>query len=171
MRTKNIIATGRLAILLLLATTFSGTYGQAAADKSQDMAEARFQRRAVEAAYWGMPAVNTWAMREGLKRDLGAGYNAVTYFSKPMDWKLQVTTPNNSTLYMFSFWNTKRDGPIVVEVPPTTKDVGLFGAVMDMWQRPILDVGDKGTDRGLGAKYLFLPPGYPSRVDMITWFQ
>jgi len=132
-----------------------------AADKSvADFKDSRFARRAVEAAYWGMPVVNLWAMREGFKRDVGAGYNAVTYFSKPMDWKLQVTTPNNSTLYMFSFWNTKKDGPIVVEVPPTTKDVGLFGAVMDMWQRPLLDVGDKGTDRGLGAKYLFLPPGY-----------
>jgi hypothetical protein len=148
------------AMLLLFAITFGMGSAQAQADKSQNIADERYQRRAVEAAYWGMPAVNTWAMREGLKRDVGAGYNAITYFSKPMDWKLQVTTPNNSTLYMFAFWNTKNDGPIVVEVPPTTKDVGLFGAVMDTWQRPILDVGDKGTDRGLGAKYLFLPPGY-----------
>jgi hypothetical protein len=160
MRRKTMRMIGNVAILLLVGIAFSGTYAQAAAAKSQNMSDERFQRRAVEAAFWGMPAVNTWAMREGLKRDVDAGYNTVTYFSKPMDWKLQVTTPNNSTLYMFSFWNTKRDGPIVVEVPPTTKDVGLFGAVMDMWQRPILDVGDKGTDRGLGAKYLFLPPGY-----------
>ena len=145
----------------MLSTVIAGeASAQTAAEQSQSIAAERFHRRAVEAAYWGMPAVNLWAMREGFKRDVGAGYNAVTYFSKPMDWKLQVTTPNNSTLYMFSFWNTKRDGPIVVEVPPTTKDVGLFGAVMDMWQRPLLDVGDKGTDRGLGAKYLFLPPGY-----------
>ena len=69
---------------------------------------------------------------------------------------------------MFAFWNTKNDGPIVVEVPPTTKDVGLFGAVMDTWQRPLLDVGDKGTDRGLGAKYLFLPPGLPERFSFDT---
>jgi hypothetical protein len=142
---------------MLFAST---TWAQTSGGSTLDIANERFHRRAVEAAYWGMPAVNLWAMREGFKRDVGAGYNAVTYFSKPMDWKLQVTTPNNSTLYMFSFWNTKNDGPIVVEVPPTTKDVGLFGAVMDMWQRPLLDVGDKGTDRGLGAKYLFLPPGY-----------
>ncbi len=145
-----------------LATNFIGSQAPAAsADTSVDkIVEDRFHRRAVEAAYWGMPAVNLWAMREGFKRDAGAGYNAVTYFSKPVDWRLQVTTPNNSTLYMFAFWNTKKDGPIVVEVPPTTKDVGLFGAVMAMWQRPLCDVGAKGTDRGLGAKYLFLPPGY-----------
>jgi hypothetical protein len=88
-----------------------------------------------------MPTVNIWAMREGFKRDAGAGPNAVTYFSKPMDWKLGVTTPNNSTLYIFSFWNTKKDGPIVIEVPPTTKDVGLFGTAMDAWQRPLIDMG------------------------------
>jgi hypothetical protein len=158
---KKQTAAGCIALLSLCAMLFaSTTWAQTSGGSTLDIANERFHRRAVEAAYWGMPAVNLWAMREGFKRDVGAGYNAVTYFSKPMDWKLQVTTPNNSTLYMFSFWNTKNDGPIVVEVPPTTKDVGLFGAVMDMWQRPLLDVGDKGTDRGLGAKYLFLPPGY-----------
>ena len=98
MRTKTIFAaaTLSLAIVSLLAIASAS-----AADKSAaNFKDGKFQRRAVEAAYWGMPAVNTWAMREGLKGDLGAGYNAVTYFSKPMDWKLQVTTPNNSTLYI-----------------------------------------------------------------------
>jgi hypothetical protein len=145
---------------LLLATTFGMGSTQAAADKSQNMADARFQRRAVEAAFWGMPTVNIWAMREGAKNDAGAGPNAVLYFSKPMDWKLQVTTPNNTTLYIMSFWNTQKDGPIVVEIPPTTEDVGLFGTAMDAWQRPLIDMGGQGYDKGLGAKYLFLPPGY-----------
>ncbi len=157
--TVGILAAGLMASLSI---TFGGAPARAAsADKSaHKIVEERFHRRAVEAAYWGMPAVNLWAMREGFKRDVGAGYNSITYFSKPMDWRLQVTTPNNSTLYIFAFWNTQKDGPIVVEVPPTTADVGLFGAVMDMWQRPLLDVGGRGYDRGLGAKYLFLPPGY-----------
>jgi hypothetical protein len=145
-----------LAIVSLLAMASAS-----AADKSAaDFKDGKFQRRAVEAAYWGMPTVNIWAMREGFKRDAGAGRNALTYFSKPMDWRLQVTTPNNSTLYMLSFWNTEIDGPIVVEVPPTTKDVGLFGTAMDAWQRPLTDMGGQGYDKGLGAKYLFLPPGY-----------
>jgi hypothetical protein len=84
----------------------------------------------------------------------------VLYFSKPQDWHLGITTPNNSTLYIMSFWNTQKDGPIVVEIPPTTKDVGLFGTTMDAWQRPLVDMGGAGYDKGLGAKYLFLPPGY-----------
>ena len=68
-----------LKAFLLFAVTFSWA---AAADQSvHKIDEERFHRRAVEAAYWGMPVVNLWAMREGFKRDVGAGYNAVTYFS------------------------------------------------------------------------------------------
>ena len=146
---------------LMVALMLGGPGAASAADKSAaNFKDGKFARRAVEAAYWGMPTVNIWAMREGFKRDAGAGRNALAYFSKPMDWRLQVTTPNNSTLYMFSFWNTEKDGPIVVEVPPTTADVGLFGTAMDAWQRPLTDMGGGGYDKGLGAKYLFLPPGY-----------
>lgn len=128
--------------------------------KNMTIDEKRFYRRAVEATYWGMPLVNLWAMREGFKRDANTDRNAIAYFSRPMDWRLQVTTPNNSTLYIFAFWNTEKDGPIVVEVPPTTEEVGLFGTSMDVWQRPLVDMGGQGYDKGLGAKYLFLPPGY-----------
>jgi len=161
MRNKTIIGAGSVVFPLLFLMLFVSTSWAQTSDKSiLNIDEQRFHRRAVEAAYWGMPTVNIWAMREGLKRDIGAGPNAVTYFSKPMDWKLQVTTPNNSTLYIFSFWNTQKDGPIVVEIPPTTKDVGLFGTAMDAWQRPLVDMGGAGYDKGLGAKYLFLPPGY-----------
>lgn len=135
------------------------TSGLSAQDMSALEAE-RYERRAVEAAIWGMPIVNLWAMRERFNTDAGVNPNAVAYFSKPMDWKLQVTTPNNTTLYILSFWNTQKDGPIVVEVPPTTDTIGLFGTAMDAWHRPLVDMGGQGFDRGQGGKYLFLPPGY-----------
>jgi hypothetical protein len=146
-----------LTIVCLLALASVAPAAEKSADNFKD---GKFERRAVEAAYWGMPMVNLWAMREGFNRDTGLGPNAVAYFSRPMDWKFQVTTPNNTTLYIMSFWNTRKDGPIVVEIPPTTKDVGLFGTTMDAWQRPLVDMGGQGYDKGLGAKYLFLPPGY-----------
>lgn len=57
------------------------------------------------------------------------------------------------------FWNVK-DGPVVVDVPPSGSGVGLFGTLMDAWQRPLADVGAKGHDAGRGAKYLMLPPNY-----------
>ena len=161
MRTKTIIAAESIMFPLLVLMLFASTSWAQTSDKSiLNIDEQRFHRRAVEAAYWGMPTVNIWAMREGFKRDAGVTANSVLYFSKPQDWHLRITTPNNNTLYIMSFWNTQKDGPIVVEIPPTTKDVGLFGTAMDAWQRPLVDMGGAGYDKGLGAKYLFLPPGY-----------
>ena len=117
------------------------------------------ERRAIEAAVWGMPIVNFQAMRDGLKRDAGVGYNDVAYNSKVQTWRLRTTTNNNTTPYIFIFWNVK-NGPVVVDIPPSSKDVGLFGTLMDAWQRPLEDVGAKGKDQGRGAKYLIVPPGY-----------
>ena len=65
------------------ATTFSAA----------DLAERTIHRRAVEAVIWGMPLVNTEAMRQAYLRDVGATYNDICYFSQPADWRFQVTTP------------------------------------------------------------------------------
>jgi hypothetical protein len=43
------------------------------------------ERRAVEAAIWGMPLVNSDAIRQAYFRDGGAKYNDICYFSKPQD--------------------------------------------------------------------------------------
>jgi hypothetical protein len=68
------------------------------------------QRRAIEAAIWGMPLVSFDAMRQGYFRDAGAKYNDIIYYSKPADWKFQFTTPNASTHYVYFNFNLK-DGP------------------------------------------------------------
>jgi hypothetical protein len=44
---------------------------------------------------------------------------------------------------------------MVLEVPPMS-----LGTFDDMWFRWIIDAGVPGPDRGLGGKYLILPPGY-----------
>src|SRR5258705_1165393 len=89
------------------------------------------ERRAVEAAIWGMPLVNTDAMRQAYFRDAGAKYNDILYFSKPPDWKFQVTTPNASTNYVYFNYNLK-DGPVVVEIPAAV-GAGLLGSMVDAW--------------------------------------
>jgi len=43
---------------------------------------------------------------------------------------------------------------MVVEVPSGA----TAGGFLDIWQRPITDVGQTGPDRGGGAKYLIVPP-------------
>jgi hypothetical protein len=120
------------------------------------------ERRAVEAAIWGMPLVNFDAMRQAYFRDAGAGYNDVMYWSRPSDWRNQTTTPNHSTLYVMTFVNLK-DGPVVLDIPATTT-AGLYGAVLDAWTIPLLNVGTRGQDQGKGGRYLILPPGYKGEV-------
>ena len=73
----------------------------------EELARRTVERRAVEAAIWGMPMVTTYAMRESFFRDAGAKYGDVVYFSKPADWRFQFTTPNASTHYVYFNYNTK----------------------------------------------------------------
>lgn len=127
-----------------------------------DLARRAFERRAIEAAIWGMPIVSVDAMRRAFLRDAGARYNDIVYWSRQADWKLQVTTPNASSWYVYIPINTK-DGPIVVELPPAV-GAGLFGSLNDAWQVPRADVGPTGEDGGRGGRYLILPPGSPQTV-------
>src|SRR5258706_937007 len=116
------------------------------------------ERRAVEAAIWCMPLVNTDAMRQAYFRDVGAKYNDICYFSKPADWKFQVTTPNASTNYVYFNYNLK-DGPVVVEIPAAV-GAGLLGSMVDAWDEPMNDIGPAGEDQGKGGRYLLLPPDF-----------
>jgi hypothetical protein len=55
-------------------------------------------------------------------------------------------------------------GPLVLEVPPASDKVSYFGTIVNAWDQPIEDVGPPGADKGKGAKYLLLPPGYEGDV-------
>jgi len=123
-----------------------------------DVHERMLYHRSIDAAVWAMPLMNFKFYRDALA-DAGVGPNDVGYFSKLQNWKFQTATPNNTTPYILTCWHME-DGPIVVEIPPSSKDVGIFGTLMDAWQRPIDDVGALGRDKGNGAKYLLVPPGY-----------
>jgi hypothetical protein len=123
-----------------------------------ELARRTVERRAVEAAIWGMQLVNTDAMRQAYFRDVGAKYNDICYFSKPQDWKFQVTTPNASTNYVYFNYNLK-EGPVVVEIPAAV-GAGLLGSMVDAWDEPMDDIGPAGEDQGKGGKYLLLPPDF-----------
>jgi len=100
-------------------------------------------------------------MRQAFFR-VGAKYNDVLFFSRPADWKWQVTTPNASSLYVFFQFNLA-NGPIVVDLPAAV-GAGLFGSILDAWQVPLTDVGPEGEDAGQGGRYLLLPPDFTSEV-------
>jgi hypothetical protein len=154
-------------VYALLATLFlifaiGAANSEAASANQTDITKLKeriMHSRAFETVMWSVPLMNYKAMRDGYKEGAGVGYNDVAYHSKIQTWELEIPTGNNTTPYVIAYWTVK-DGPVVVEIPPSTKDVSLFGALMDSWQRPIGDVGPAGRDGGRGGKYLILPPDY-----------
>lgn len=127
-----------------------------------NITERAIYRRAVEAAIWGMPIVSVDAMKQAFLRDAGAQYNDIVYLSLQSNWKFQVTTPNASTWYVYIQVYLK-NGPLVLDIPQAV-GAGLFGSLSDAWQTPQIDVGNEGEDKGIGARYLILPPGYTQPV-------
>ncbi len=149
---KQIKALAVFYIIFLLIGT-----GQVRAEE-QTVHERMFHHRAIDAVVWAMPLLNFKQFRDGHEA-LGVKQNDIAYHTKIQDWKFQTATPNNTTPYVNFFWYI-RDGPIVVEIPPSADGVGIFGTLMDAWQRPIDDVGAKGRDKGNGGKYVMVPEGY-----------
>src|SRR4029078_2031324 len=102
----------------------------------------------------GLRGLATSPARQGI-RDAGVKDNeGVLIISGLMDSKSLFLTANADTVYFLSNIDLSK-GPMVVETPPDT--LGLFD---DLWFRWVIDFGAPGPDRGLGGKYLLLPPGY-----------
>jgi hypothetical protein len=60
---------------------------------------------------------------------------------------------------IFSIGYARRGVGAIRESPP-----GALGTFDDYWWRWVIDFGRPGPDRGLGEKYLLLPPGYAGPV-------
>ncbi len=139
MKTKSARA---FALLSGLAVTSAG---------ARDIELERLERRAYESALWGQALVAGNEMIEGARRS-GQKLNQVAYTSRAPNWRFQLSTPNNSTPYVNLIYDLKT-GPVVVELPPTKGPYSIFGTFLDVWQRPIVDAGAGGNDRGKGGKY------------------
>ena len=136
----------------------AGSPTSTAAFKLGNIKEQMIYQRGIEAAIWGMPAVNYQLMYDAMTK-INGSYNQIVYWPKLLDWKNQTLTPNPDVIYLMPFFNTKDVGPVVLDIPPA--DSGVFnGSIMNYWQGAIEDVGPGGVDKGKGGKYLFMPPGY-----------
>lgn len=109
--------------------------------------------RGVDTFLNGLPGVSLYAARKGF-RDVGVKDNEVLVFSRLMDSRSLFLTANSDTVYFISFLDLSK-GPVVVEAPSD-----VLSLADDMWFRWVIDVGLPGPDRGLGGRYLFIPPGY-----------
>jgi hypothetical protein len=150
-----------LSVVALMCATLSSHAQNLSPD---ELARRATERRAVDAAIWGMPAVNYDLMLQQMLTKTPGKVNQVIYWGQPLDWKNQTLTPNPDTLYFMAFLNTKDVGPIVIDVPPAGADGSLNANIVNIWQEPLEDAGRLGVDKGAGVKLLMLPPGYTDKV-------
>ena len=116
-------------------------------------------QRASQAYVWATPAVALESLRLANKRDWGVDINQVglvTGYTTPV---VKALTGNDTTIYAAIFVDLDRDGPVVIDSP-----TGVYGVIDDAWQRPILEVGPFGPDKGKGGKFLLLPQGHAGSV-------
>ncbi len=119
---------------------------------------------AKDLAVWGMPMVSFFAQKEAVERDLGAKPNQIIYWSKPLNHKHKILTPNDVVLYVTAQIELF-DGPVVLEVPPADGPLQIFGSIITPEQVPLEDVGGaKGVDKGAGGRILLTPPGWLGEV-------
>jgi hypothetical protein len=167
MTTQTLRLAGASLLALLAATAEADTVQTRIGELSFDVGypttetaeklydEMDFQR-ATQAYIWGLPAVGFHALHLAHLNNFDAPNGSVVLYQTLAD-KAGMLTPNITTLYAMSFWDLAAQGPLVIEVP-----AGLTaGGVLDIWQRPITDMGQTGPDQGQGARYLILPPGSP----------
>lgn len=144
--------------VLLGTLVFSNAHAQNFS--SEELQRRMAERRAVDAAIWGMPIVSLDALRQAYFRDGKAKYGDIIWWPKGSTWKNQSLTPNTSVRYLYVFFNTIDDGPVVLDLPPAANGSSFLGTICDAWQVPLTDVGFEGK----GGKYLILPPDYTSEV-------
>ena len=147
------------AIALVLATPAlaEGAYSP------EELQRRTLERRAVDAAIWGMPAINYDLMLQEMLTKTEGKVGQVIYWGRPLDSKNQTLTPNPDALYFMAFFNTK-DGPVVLDLPPGDANGSFNANIVTAWQMPLEDAGLLGFDKGKGGKYLILPPGYNDMV-------
>jgi hypothetical protein len=153
-----------LGLTLLAASIMLADRGMAADPSAADLAQGTIERRATEAAIWGMPAVNYDLMLQEMLTKTAGKVNQVIYWGRPLDWRNQTLTPNPDTLYFMAFLNTKDVGPIVIDVPAAGAAGSMNANIVNVWQEPLEDAGLLGVDKGKGIKFLMLPPGYSGRI-------
>ena len=116
-------------------------------------------QRATQTAIWAMPAVGIIDFQKASQKYLGVNVNEVIYLSRPFTSRHGFLTANDVTNYAWGNLNNEK-GPLVLEVPPAGDKVFYFGTIVNVWDQPIEDVGPPGADKGIGGKYLLVPPDF-----------
>ncbi len=109
---------------------------------SQTLFDAMDFQRASQAYIWSTPAVSfkQWQVEQVKVFDATKFGEFVVY--KTLKEKRGIVTANLTTPYVINFLSLK-DGSIKVKVPPGA----IAGMFLDLWQRPVADIGQTGPDK------------------------
>jgi hypothetical protein len=182
MRTKTIIVMATLTALIFgsvamaqeqtldtrigkLTFTHDFVNGYPTDETVQKLYDERDFQRAVQAYLWATPMVANSQNGRVLMEAAGAQYGDLVPLAKIPDLS-RFLTPNVTTPYMLAWLNLAKSGPLVLDLPAGPS----AGYVDDLWQRPVMDVGNPGLDKGKGGKYLLLGPGQKAPEDTKDYF-
>lgn len=128
--------------------------GYPARESVESLYDAIDFQRACQAYIWALPIVGMAEWQTVHEEQFNAEDRDIVVY-KTTEEKLGILTANATTPYVIAFNDLGRSGPLIIEVPsgPTG------GLVNDFWQRPVIDLGLAGPDKGNGGKYLILGPG------------
>ena len=136
-------------------------------DESSDLLyDALDLQRAAQAYIWSHPLVSMTTWRDEQAKAYGVAGRGGFIVLKSFNEKLGVVTANLTTPYIFNFDNIEGD-PLFIDYPAGA----TAGGVLDMWQRPVADLGLTGPDGGNGGTYIVVGPGGdPSRYQGMADF-
>ena len=103
---------------------------------------------ATQAYLWGLPIASSANFQYYLDDVFKVRQGELVKFISLED-KLGILTANATTPYILGTADLETSGPFVIELPAGS----TAGLVDDFWQRPIIDIGLPGPDKGKGAKY------------------
>lgn len=111
-------------------------------------------QRACQAYLWSIPIVSFAEWQKAHEVTFKARSGDVVVYDNYLA-KLGILTANATTPYIISFFNLDETGPMVVRMPAGA----VAGFADDMWQRPLIDMGQTGPDKGQGGVYVIAGPG------------
>ena len=122
-------------------------------ESSQTLYDAMDTQRAAQAYIWSHPLVSMTTWRNEQAAAYGVSGRGGFVVLQSFNEKLGIVTANLTTPYIFNFDNVDGD-PLYVSYPAGA----TAGGVLDMWQRPVADLGLTGPDGGQGGTYIVVGP-------------
>ena len=122
-------------------------------DASQRLYDEMDYQRAVQLYIWSTPLVSTTTWRDELTGVYDANHWSDFVVLQSLKERTGIVTGNLTTPYIFNFTNLL-EGPVRIDYPAGQ----TAGGVLDLWMRPVMDVGLTGPDQGKGATYIIVGP-------------